>query len=117
MKTKLINNSVKVINIGKEILMPGAEMEVSAATANLPSVRAIAKMGLLTIEQDDSEERAAAAAKEKTEAEAKATAEKEAAEKAAAEEAKAKEEAEAKAKAEAAAKAKAEADKKAKEQK
>ncbi len=69
MKTKLINNSVKVINIGKEILMPGAEMEVSAATANLPSVRAIAKMGLLTIEQDDSEERAAAAAKEKAAAE------------------------------------------------
>ena len=81
MKTKLINNSVKVINIGKEILMPGADMEVSAATANLPSVRAIAKMGLLTIEQDDSEERAAAAAKEK------AAAEKAAAEKAAAEEA------------------------------
>ena len=80
MKTKLINNSVKVINIGKEILMPGAEMEVSAATANLPSVRAIAKMGLLTIEQDDSEERAAAAAAEKAAAE-------KAAEKAAAEEA------------------------------
>lgn len=84
MKTKLINNSVKVINIGKEILMPGAEMEVSAATANLPSVRAIAKMGLLTIEQDDSEERAAAAAKEKAAAE-KAAAE-EAAKKAAEEE-------------------------------
>lgn len=85
MKTKLINNSVKVINIGKEILMPGAEMEVSAATANLPSVRAIAKMGLLTIERDDSEERAAAAAKEK--AAAKKAAEEEAAKKAAAEEA------------------------------
>lgn len=84
MKTKLINNSVKVINIGKEILMPGAEMEVSAATANLPSVRAIAKMGLLTIEQDDSEERAAAAAAEKAAAE-KAAAEK-AAKKAAEEE-------------------------------
>ena len=84
MKTKLINNSVKVINIGKEILMPGADMEVSAATANLPSVRAIAKMGLLTIEQDDSEERAAAAAKEKAAAE-KAAAE-EAAKKAAEEE-------------------------------
>lgn len=85
MKTKLINNSVKVINIGKEILMPGAEMEVSAATANLPSIRAIAKMGLLTIEQDDSEERAAAAAKEKAAAEedAKKAAEEEAAKKAA----------------------------------
>lgn len=84
MKTKLINNSVKVINIGKEILMPGAAMEVSAATANLPSVRAIAKMGLLTIEQDDSEERAAAAAKEK--AAAKKAAAEEAAKKAAEEE-------------------------------
>ena len=84
MKTKLINNSVKVINIGKEILMPGDEMEVSVATANLPSVRAIAKMGLMTIEQDDSEERAAAAAKEKAAAE-KAAAE-EAAKKAAEEE-------------------------------
>ena len=92
---KLKNMSVKVINIGTKVLMPGAEMEVSAEIANLPAIRAMVRMGLLTVEDNGAAEAAAKAA----------------------EEAKAKAEAEAKAKAEAAAKAKAEAEKKAKEQK
>lgn len=108
---KLKNVSVKVINIGTKVLMPGAEMEVSAEIANLPAIRAMVRMGLLTVEDNGAAE---AAAKAKAEADAKAKAEAEAK---AAEEAKAKAEAEAKAKAEAATKAKAEAEKKAKEQK
>lgn len=114
---KLKNTSVKVINIGTKILMPGAEMEVSAEIANLPSLRAIARMGLLTIEDDGAAKAAAeAAAKAKAEEEAKAAAEAQAQADA---DAKAKAEAEAKVKAEAAAKAKAKADaeKKAGEQK
>lgn len=116
---KLKNVSVKVINIGTKVLMPGAEMEVSAEIAKLPAIRAMVRMGLLTVEDNGAAE---AAAQAKAEAEAKAKAEaaaKEAEEKAAkaAEEAKAKAEAEAKAKAEATTKAKAEAEKKAREQK
>lgn len=95
---KLKNTSVKVINIGTNALLPGAEMEVSAEVANLPSVRAIARMGLLTIEEGETEKAAAAKAKAKAEAEAKAAA------------AKAKTDATAKVR------AKAEADKKADEQ-
>lgn len=95
---KLKNTSVKVINIGTNALLPGAEMEVSAEVANLPSVRAIARMGLLTIEEGETEKATAAKAKAKAEAEAKAAA------------AKAKTDATAKVK------AKAEADKKADEQ-
>lgn len=113
---KLKNTSVKVINIGTKILMPGAEMEVSAEIANLPSLRAIARMGLLTIEDDGAAKAAAAAAaKAKAEEEAKAAE----AQAQADADTKAKAEAEAKAKAEAAAKAKAkaEAEKKAGEQK
>ena len=86
---KLKNVSVKVINIGAKVLMPGAEMEVSAEIAHLPAIRAMVRMGLLTVEDNGAAEAAA----------------------------KAKAEAKAKAKAEAAAKAKAEAEKKAKEQK
>lgn len=71
---KLKNTSVKVINIGTNALLPGAEMEVSAEVANLPSVRAIARMGLLTIEEGETEKAAAAKAKAKAEAEAKAAA-------------------------------------------
>lgn len=102
MKITLKNMSVKVINIGKSILLPGDEMEVTEEIAKLPAVVAIARKGLLTIERDDSDERAAAeeAAKAKAEAEA---------------EARARAEAEAKAKAEVEAKAAAKA--KAKEQK
>lgn len=111
---KLKNVSVKVINIGTKVLMPGAEMEVSAEIANLPAIRAMVRMGLLTVEDNGAAE---AAAKAKAEADAKAKAEAEAKAAKAAEEAKAKAEAEAKAKAEAATKAKAEAEKKAKEQK
>lgn len=111
---KLKNVSVKVINIGTKVLMPGAEMEVSAEIANLPAIRAMVRMGLLTVEDNGAAE---AAAKAKAVAEAKAKAEAEAKAAKAAEEAKAKAEAEAKAKAEAATKAKAEAEKKAKEQK
>ena len=97
---KLKNTSVKVINIGSTVLVPGAEIEVSNEVANLPSVRAISRMGLLEI-HDDGAARAAAEAAAKAEAEAKAKAE-----------------AEAKAKAESrrAAKAKEEAEKKAKEE-
>lgn len=86
---KLKNVSVKVINIGTKVLMPGAEMEASAEIANLPAIRAMVRMGLLTVEDNGTAEAAA----------------------------KAKAEAEAKAKAEATTKAKAEAEKKAKEQK
>ena len=76
MKITLKNMSVKVINIGKSILLPGDEMEVTEEIARLPAVVAIARKGLLTIERDDSDERAAAeeAAKAKAEAEAKAAA-------------------------------------------
>lgn len=102
---KLKNVSVKVINIGTKVLMPGAEMESSAEIANLPAICAMVRMGLLTVEDNGAAE---AAAKAKAEAEAKAKAEAEA--KAAAEK-------EATKKAEAAAKAKAEAEKKSKEQK
>ena len=86
---KLKNVSVKVINIGTKVLMPGAEMEASAEISNLPAIRAMVRMGLLTVEDNGAAEAAA----------------------------KAKAEAEAKAKAEATTKAKAEAEKKAKEQK
>lgn len=105
---KLKNTSVKVINIGTNALLPGAEMEVSAEVANLPSVRAIARMGLLTIEEGETEKAAAAKAKAKAEAEAKAAAAKE--------EAEAKAAAKAKTDATAKVKTKAEADKKADEQ-
>lgn len=66
---KLKNTSVKVINIGTKILMPGAEMEVSAEIANLPAIRAMVRKGLLTIEDNGAAE---AAAKAKAEADKKA---------------------------------------------
>lgn len=66
---KLKNTSVKVINIGTKILMPGDEMEVSKEIANLPAIHAIARIGLLTIEDNDA---AKDAAKAKAEAEKKA---------------------------------------------
>ena len=65
---KLKNTSVKVINIGTKILMPGAEMEVSAEIANLPAIRAMVRKGLLTIEDNGAAE---AAAKAKAEADKK----------------------------------------------
>lgn len=66
---KLKNVSVKVINIETKVLMPGAEMEVSAEIANLPAIHAMVRMGLLTVEDNGAAE---AAAKAKAEAEKKA---------------------------------------------
>lgn len=88
---KVKNTGAKIINIGTQILMPDASIDISEKTYKLPAIQAFVGMGLLTVDNEAEKFQQAveeAAAKKLAEEKAKAEAEAEAA-KAAEEKAKA----------------------------
>ena len=77
---KIVNISPKIISIGDKVVMPDGEINCNNDMAELPAIKALAKKGLLRIDDSDNKvayEEAKAEANKKAE-EAKAEANKKA---------------------------------------
>jgi hypothetical protein len=78
---KITNNSVKVVNIGPEAVMPGATAEVADTWAEVSAIKCLEKMGIITVTkakakkaEDKTEDKVEATAEATVEAPAEATA-------------------------------------------
>lgn len=49
---KVKNTGAKIINIGTQILMPDASIDISENTYKLPAIQAFVGMGLLTVDNE-----------------------------------------------------------------
>lgn len=75
---KITNNSVKVVNIGPEAVMPGATAEVADTWEGVPAIKCLEKMGIITVTKakaKKAEEKSEEKSEENTEATVKATVE------------------------------------------